>query len=83
MDEVFTFYRKTVVGSKNIGSFRFDSLMKFETKTDFYNMFFNAHSETVLFSGFFFIKDITMYLFTMYLLRNSNFGFSYVLHGIR
>ena len=36
------------------GSFRFDCLLKFETKTDFYNMVFNAHSENVLvFSEFF------------------------------
>ena len=33
------------------GSFRFDCLLKFETKTDFYNVVFNAHSENVFFFG--------------------------------
>ena len=31
-----------------LGSFRFDCLLKFETKTDIYNMVFNAHSESIL-----------------------------------
>ena len=35
-----------------MGSFRFECLLKFETKTDFYNMFFNAHSENVATSFF-------------------------------
>ena len=36
-------------GGRTPGSFRFDWLLKFETKTDFYNMVFNAHCENVLF----------------------------------
>ena len=37
---------------KQAGSFRFDCLLKFETKTDFHNMVFKAHPENVLlFSG--------------------------------
>ena len=40
-----------------MGSFRFDCLLKFETKTDFYNMVFNAHFENVLFSGNYFIES--------------------------
>ena len=36
-------------------------LLKFETKTDFYNMVFNAQSENVLlFSGIFLKKVITI-----------------------
>ena len=39
------------------GSFRFDCLLKFEIKTNFYNVFFNVHSENVLlFSGNFYKK---------------------------
>ena len=42
--------------SKRWESFRIDCLLKFETKTKFYNVVFNAHSENVLlFSGIFFI----------------------------
>ena len=45
-----------------MGSFLFDCLLKFETKSDFYNMFFNAHSENLLlFSAFFFYKYLWYY----------------------
>ena len=52
--------------NRNKGSFRFDCLLKFETKTDFYNMFFNAHSENVLLFSLFFIKsyyDLKLFIY--------------------
>ena len=46
---------KIQIYRKCSGSLRFDGHLKFETKTDFYNMVFNAHSENVLFFQNFFL----------------------------
>ena len=67
------------------GLYRFDCLLKFGTKTHFNNMFFNAHSENVLFSGFFCLKtyyDLKLFISYVFV-KKLELEFFYVLHVIR